>query len=78
MGKRIVTSFDNVTRKFFAGLEGKSEDDVLKTQIHYVSGSVEAACGLGLADAIVDLVESGDTMRAAKLTDIHTLVSVKR
>ena len=33
----------------------------------YVSGSVEAACGLGLADAVVDLVETGTTMRAAGL-----------
>ena len=28
-----------------------------------MSGSVEAACGLGLADGIVDLVETGTTMR---------------
>lgn len=32
-------------------------------EIKYVSGSVEAACGLGLADAVVDLVETGTTMR---------------
>lgn len=31
--------------------------------IKYVSGSVEAACGLGLADAVVDLVETGTTMK---------------
>jgi ATP phosphoribosyltransferase len=35
--------------------------------IKYVSGSVEAACGLGLADAVVDLVETGTTMKAAGL-----------
>ncbi|TPX30490.1 ATP phosphoribosyltransferase [Synchytrium microbalum] len=46
---------------------------VLKTRINYVSGSVEAACGLGLADGIVDLVESGETMRAANLHAIHVL-----
>lgn len=33
----------------------------------YVSGSVEVACSLGLADAVVDLVETGTTMRAAGL-----------
>jgi ATP phosphoribosyltransferase len=32
------------------------------TDIKYVSGSVEAACGLGLADAVIDLVETGTTM----------------
>jgi len=31
--------------------------------IKYVSGSVEAACALGLADAVVDLVETGTTMK---------------
>ena len=31
--------------------------------IKFVSGSVEAACGLGLADAVVDLVETGTTMK---------------
>ena len=30
-----------------------------------MSGSVEAACGLGLADAVVDLVETGTTMRVS-------------
>eukprot|EP00913_Durusdinium_trenchii_P009570 g8991.t1 len=35
------------------------------THIKEVSGSVEAACGLGLADAVVDLVETGTTMKAA-------------
>jgi ATP phosphoribosyltransferase len=59
-GKRIVTSFPNITKSFF-----KEYDDKLgvSTSINYVSGSVEAACGLGLADAVVDLVETGTTMR---------------
>jgi ATP phosphoribosyltransferase len=46
-----------------------------KTTISYVNGSVEAACALGLADGIVDLVESGATMRAAKLMPIATLLT---
>jgi ATP phosphoribosyltransferase len=44
------------------------------TGIKYVSGSVEAACGLGLADAIIDLVETGTTMRAAGLEIISEVV----
>ena len=40
---------------------------IAHADIKYVSGSVEAACGLGLADAVVDLVETGTTMRAAGL-----------
>ncbi|KAJ3013000.1 ATP phosphoribosyltransferase (ATP-PRTase) (ATP-PRT) [Thoreauomyces humboldtii] len=46
-----------------------------KTTIHLATGSVEAACALGLADGIVDLVESGETMREAKLHAIATLMS---
>ncbi|KAL5121794.1 ATP phosphoribosyltransferase (ATP-PRTase) (ATP-PRT) [Pleosporales sp. CAS-2024a] len=47
----------------------------LKTVIKYVGGSVEAACALGVADGIVDLVESGETMRAAGLKPICTVLS---
>ena len=59
-GKRIVTSFPNVTKDFFDKFDAEKGT---KTRINFVSGSVEAACGLGLADAVVDLVETGTTMR---------------
>ena len=59
-GKRIVTSFSHLTKKFFDPLDEKLG---VKTKINFVSGSVEAACGLGLADAVVDLVETGTTMK---------------
>ncbi|CAO3597815.1 unnamed protein product [Absidia cylindrospora] len=73
-GKRIVTSFDAFARKVFEPLDAKFGK---KTTINYVSGSVEAACALGLADGIIDLVESGETMRAAGLHDIHTLMTTE-
>lgn len=63
-GARIVTSFPALTRAFFDKFDAKSGKT---TKIRTVSGSVEAACGLGLADAVVDLVETGTTMRAAGL-----------
>lgn len=63
-GKRIVTSFPNIARKYFEQFDKASGKT---THIKFVSGSVEAACGLGLADAVVDLVETGTTMRAAGL-----------
>ena len=74
---------------------GKGEVPVrgrLRTKIKYVGGSVEAACALGVADGIVDLVgnvqrapipwdtllitslESGETMKAAGLKAIDTVV----
>ena len=59
-GKRIVTSFPNVTKQFFDPYDAAQG---VTTRINFVSGSVEAACGLGLADAVVDLVETGTTMR---------------
>ncbi|KAI8819254.1 HisG-domain-containing protein [Fimicolochytrium jonesii] len=102
VGKRIVTSFGNVSRSFFDALEaGASEEEAARaliaffsttsssapggtataistsstTTIHHASGSVEAACALGLADGIVDLVESGETMREARLHAISTLLT---
>ncbi|KAJ2454970.1 ATP phosphoribosyltransferase (ATP-PRTase) (ATP-PRT) [Coemansia sp. RSA 2424] len=77
VGKRIVTSFINLTKQRFAELEGVSDPEKIKTQVRFVSGSVEAACGLGLADGIVDLVESGDTMRAAGLHAIDTVLDTE-
>ncbi|KAJ2762020.1 ATP phosphoribosyltransferase (ATP-PRTase) (ATP-PRT) [Coemansia nantahalensis] len=77
VGKRIVTSFINLTRQRFAELEGVADPAQIKTQVRFVSGSVEAACGLGLADGIVDLVESGDTMRAAGLHAIDTVLETE-
>mmetsp|Transcript_4021 Transcript_4021/g.5786 ORF Transcript_4021/g.5786 Transcript_4021/m.5786 type:complete len:302 (-) Transcript_4021:84-989(-) len=73
-GGRIVTSFPSVTREFF-----KEYDEKLgkKTSVNFVSGSVEAACGLGLADAVVDLVETGTTMRAAGLEIVHDILQTQ-
>jgi ATP phosphoribosyltransferase len=61
-GKRIATSFVNVTTDFFHAYDEKLGT---KTEISFVSGSVEAACALGLADAVVDLVETGTTMKVS-------------
>ncbi|KAL4075182.1 hypothetical protein V8B97DRAFT_1944837 [Scleroderma yunnanense] len=77
-GKRIVTSFEVLAGEFFNKI-----DDQLnlvadqRTKIQYIGGSVEAACALGLADGIVDLVESGDTMRAAGLRAISTVLETE-
>ena len=66
IGKNIVTSFTKLTEQYFAKLESKlgngegvtNGDGMPKllTKIKYVGGSVEAACALGVADGIVDLV----------------------
>ncbi|OAL06840.1 HisG-domain-containing protein [Phaeosphaeriaceae sp. SRC1lsM3a] len=85
IGKNVVTSFTNLAEEYFRKLEAEQAGSTtngeangnakLKTVIKYVGGSVEAACALGVADGIVDLVESGETMRAAGLKAISTVVS---
>ena len=72
VGKRIVTSFTNITEKYFRELAPDT-----KTSVTFISGSVEAACSLGLADAVVDLVESGDTMRAAGLEAVTSIMDTE-
>ncbi|KAJ7046384.1 ATP phosphoribosyltransferase [Mycena alexandri] len=74
-GKRVVTSFEVLSAEYFDTIDARlGLSGVQKTRIEYVGGSVEAACALGLADGIVDLVESGDTMRAAGLHAIATVL----
>merc|ERR1711884_550068 len=73
-GKRIVTSFPHLTKKFFDPLDEKKG---VTTKIKFISGSVEAACSLGLADGIVDLVETGTTMRAAGLEIVSDILKTE-
>lgn len=65
IGKNVVTSFTGLTEAYFAKLEGGGDPSKcrrasgawnLATKVKYVGGSVEAACALGVADGIVDLV----------------------
>lgn len=82
IGKNVVTSFTNLTEAYFRKLEAEQDGETaegqgekkLRTNVKYVGGSVEAACALGVADGIVDLVESGETMRAAGLKEISTVM----
>ncbi len=59
-GKRIATSFPRVTQEYLAG-HGATAHTVKLT------GSVEVMIALGVADAIVDLVETGSTLAANRL-----------
>ncbi|KAK6362865.1 ATP phosphoribosyltransferase (ATP-PRTase) (ATP-PRT) [Orbilia blumenaviensis] len=83
VGKTVVTSFTHLSREYFKSLEIEKfgaeavEKNGLKTVMKYVGGSVEAACALGVADGIVDLVESGETMKAAGLMDIATVMTTE-
>ncbi|KAI9664858.1 MAG: ATP phosphoribosyltransferase (ATP-PRTase) (ATP-PRT) [Bathelium mastoideum] len=82
VGKTIATSFVNLAEQYFRDLENKEQQNVvhgdgkppLKTTIINLGGSVETACALGVADGILDLVESGETMRVAGLKAISTVI----
>jgi ATP phosphoribosyltransferase len=64
---RVATSFPRVTRRFFAGV-GRS------VEIVPVSGSVEIAPHLGIADIVVDLTETGSTLRINGLREVSTIL----
>lgn len=66
---RVATKFPNVAAAFYAG---KGRDiDVIK-----LNGSIELAPVLGLSDVIVDIVETGATLRENNLEPIETVAEV--
>jgi ATP phosphoribosyltransferase len=72
IGKRVATSFPYCTREYFKSIDPKET-----TTISTVSGSVEVSCALGLSDAIVDLIETGETMRVAGLEELHCILETE-
>jgi ATP phosphoribosyltransferase len=66
-GKRIATSYPNILKKF-------AEENKLELDIHEISGSVEIATSIGLADAIFDIVSSGSTLISNGLKEVKTIL----
>lgn len=67
--KTIATKYPNVTRKFF---ENKNMD----VRVIKIEGSVELAPLVGLADGIVDIVETGSTLKANNLEVIEDVTNI--
>jgi ATP phosphoribosyltransferase len=67
-GVRLATSHPNVTRAFFA-------DQAIPVEVITLSGAVEVAPRLGLADAIVDLVSTGSTLQMNGLRAIGDILA---
>ncbi len=67
-GKRIATSYPVLTKKFL-------DDNNIHAEIHEISGSVELAPGIGLADAVCDLVSSGSTLFMNGLKEVQTILN---
>ncbi len=68
-GKTIATKYPHVARRFF---QGKDMD----VRVIKIEGSVELAPLLGLADGIVDLVETGATLRENGLAIVEPVAEV--
>ncbi len=66
-GRRIATSYPVILNGFLQKLDVQAE-------IHEISGSVEIAPGIGLADAICDLVSSGSTLFMNGLKEVETVL----
>ncbi|REG97927.1 ATP phosphoribosyltransferase [Flavobacterium aquicola] len=66
-GLRIATSYPNTVINYFASF-GMTVD------IHQISGSVEIAPNIGLADAIVDIVSSGSTLFKNNLKEVEVIL----
>jgi ATP phosphoribosyltransferase len=67
-GKNIATSYPNVVRQFLSR-------NNISAGIHEISGSVEIAPGIGLADAICDIVSTGSTLLSNGLKEVETVMT---
>ncbi len=66
-GKKIATSYPVILEKFLA-------DNHIQAEIHVITGSVEISPGIGLADAIFDIVSSGSTLVSNNLREVEVVM----
>ncbi|HEV2614238.1 MAG TPA: ATP phosphoribosyltransferase [Gammaproteobacteria bacterium] len=66
-GLRIATSYPNLLKKYL-------KNNNINSEILVISGSVEIAPGLNMADAICDLVSSGRTLEENKLKEVDCII----
>lgn len=65
--KKIATSYPNILRSFL-------KKNSIKADVHVITGSVEVSPGIGLADAIFDIVSSGSTLVSNNLKEVEVVV----
>jgi ATP phosphoribosyltransferase len=65
--KKIATSYPVILRKFL-------EKNHINADIHIITGSVEISPGIGLSDAIFDIVSSGSTLVSNNLTEVEVVM----
>lgn len=66
-GKKIATSYPGI-------LSGFLKENGVNAEIHVITGSVEVAPGIGLADAIFDIVSSGSTLVSNRLKEVEVVM----
>ncbi|AHW60763.1 ATP phosphoribosyltransferase (homohexameric) [Draconibacterium orientale] len=66
-GKKIATSYPVILKKFL-------DENNITAEIHVITGSVEIAPGIGLADAIFDIVSSGSTLVSNRLKEVEVVM----
>ena len=66
-GKTIATSYPEILKTYLA-------EKGVKADLHVISGSVEIAPGIGLADAIFDIVSSGSTLVSNQLKEVEVIM----
>lgn len=66
-GRKIATSYPVILSRFL-------KDNAINAEIHVITGSVEIAPGIGLADAIFDIVSSGSTLVSNNLAEVERVV----
>lgn len=67
-GKKIATSYPFLVEKYL-------KENNVSAEIHEISGSVEIAPGIGLADVVADLVSSGSTLFMNGLKEVETILN---
>ncbi|MBQ8701204.1 MAG: ATP phosphoribosyltransferase [Prevotella sp.] len=66
-GKKIATSYPHILRRYL-------HENNIKADIHVITGSVEISPGIGLADAIFDIVSSGSTLVSNNLREVEVVM----
>lgn len=66
-GRKIATSYPAILRRFL-------EEKGVQAEIHVITGSVEISTGIGLADAIFDIVSSGSTLVSNNLKEVERVL----
>ncbi len=66
-GKRIATSYPEILSQFL-------QENAITAEIEEIGGSVEIAPGIGLAEAIFDIVSSGSTLMSNGLVEVETVM----